>query len=178
MPIGGGAVTTLVSDTNIGSVGLDWARVYYSSGKEIRSVSKPPVRGPGSVALPIPRTHIVAQSSITSMYVHRRLTIPASSPVLYWGEQNGSVKSAYAGGGGPAVIQGPIAGRRAWSVSFDGARVLWTDCAYPNGNGCLVRKREGATTTIVDSGGVGAGNVQGDASAMFWSDGALKKAGH
>ena len=175
MPIGGGAVTTLVDDTNIGSVGLDWGRVYYSSGKEIRSVSKP------SSDLPVvllPRTHIVAQSNITSLYVHRRLTIPVSSPALYWGEQNASVKSAYAGGGGLAVHQGPSPGRRTWSVSFDGARVLWSDCAYPNGNGCLVRKRDGATTTVADSGGVGARNVQGDAGAMFWSDTALKKAAH
>ncbi len=63
-------------------------------------------------------------------------------------------------------------------MSFDGTRMLWTDCAYPNGSNCNVRKRSGSTTTIVRSGGVGADNVQGDSRTLFWTDSPLKRDGH
>lgn len=74
--------------------------------------------------------------------------------------------------------QGALSGRRAWSVAYDGSRVLWTDCSYPDGNGCAVRKRQSLWTTTVASASVGARNVEGDAWAMFFSDSALKKFVH
>ncbi len=80
--------------------------------------------------------------------------------------------------GSISTHQGSLTGRRAWSVHFDGSRVLWSDCTYPNGNGCAVRKRQSIFTTTVSTGGVGASNVQGDASAMFFTDSNLKKYVH
>jgi hypothetical protein len=82
--------------------------------------------------------------------------------VIYWGDAGGAVRSHV---------------RVTTSVYFDGTRVLWTDCGS-SGNQCSVRKRQGGTTTIVSSGGVGAGNVQGDATAMFWGDHSVRKYVH
>jgi hypothetical protein len=162
MAIGGGAVSTLVSSSAITSVGLNASRVYYSSGASIRSVAK--TGGFSTV-------HATTGSAVTAMHIHA-----GASTVVFWGEQNGSVRSL--NGGTVATHQGALSGRRAWSVSWDGSRVLWTDCTYPNGNGCAVRKRQWAYTTTVSSGGVGASNVQGDAGAMFFSDSTLKKFVH
>jgi hypothetical protein len=163
MAIGGGAVTTLVSSTTISSVGLNASRVYYSSGASILSIAK---TGGASTL------HATTSSAITTMHIQ----LASIGTVVYWGEQNGSVKSI--GAGSFATYQGALAGRRTWSVSYDGSRVLWTDCTYPNGNGCAVRKRQSWVTTTVASGGVGADNVQGDSGAMFYSDSLLKKYVH
>lgn len=168
LPIGGGAVTTLASDTNIGSVAYSTGRIYYSSGNTIRSVPRT-----GGVS----RTEVTASSAVTTMSMHSA----GGRTFLDWGEQNGSVKSSTLSRAGVSVgttHQRPIANRKVWSVSFDGTRMLWTDCSYPSGSNCHVRKRSGATTTIVRSGGVGADNVQGDARSMFWSDSQLKRYGH
>lgn len=165
MSIGGGAITTLVAGSNIVSVGLDSTRVFYSAGTAVRSVPKT-----GGTST----TRVIGSTNVTSMYIHGAST----NTVIYWGEQDGAVKS-YPLGGGTTIHQWPIPGRSTRSVSFDGTRVLWTDCASPGGNWCYVRKRQGGTTTTVSSGGVGASNIQGDASAMFWSDaGGLKKYVH
>jgi hypothetical protein len=163
MPIGGGAVTTLVASSGIVSVGLDVSRVYYSLGASIRSIAK----GGGFSTV-----HATTGSTVTALHIQ-----PGSSgTTIYWGEQNAAIRSL--GGGFVSTYQSALTGRRAWSVSFDGSRVLWTDCTYPNGNGCAVRKRQSGFTTTVASGGVGADNVQGDASAMFFSDSLLKKYVH
>jgi hypothetical protein len=153
IPVGGGSITTLVAGSNIASVGLDSTRVFHSAGAALRSVPKTG----GAVT-----THVVGSSNVTSMYVY-----PSSpNPVIYWGEKNASVKS-YRLGVGTTIHQAAVADRETRSVSFDGTRVLWTDCTE-SGNPCNVRKRQGGTTTTVASGEVGSDNVQGDASAMFW----------
>jgi hypothetical protein len=76
------------------------------------------------------------------------------------------------------MYQGSAGGRSVRSVAFDGTRVLWTDCAFPAGSGCAVRKYDGGTTRTVSFGTVGAENVVGDATAMFWSDTLPKRYGH
>jgi hypothetical protein len=162
MPIGGGGITTLVAGSDIRSVGLASTRVYYSGGTALRSVAKT-----GGATT----THAIGSTNVTSMYIHRSLP----NPVIYWGEANAAVKS-HAVAGGTTIHQAPIAGHATNSVSFDGKRILWTDCM--SGNRCNVRKRQGGTTSVVSSGGIGASNVQGDRIAMFWGDGAVKKYVH
>jgi hypothetical protein len=163
MSIVGGPVTTLVSSPSITSIGLDASRVYFSLGASIRAISK----SGGFSTL-----QTATSSTVTTMHVQTG----SSGTALYWGEQNAAIKRL--SGGSITTYQSPISGRRASSVSFDGTRVLWTDCTYPNGNGCAVRKRQSLWTTTVATGGVGADNVQGDASAMFFSDSQLKKHVH
>jgi hypothetical protein len=160
MPVAGGLVTTLASDPNITSVGLDATRVVYSSGSQVFSIPK---TGGAS------KLHFVGWSKITAMDVD----VVAWGTFVYVGEENGAVTSARIQSYGANTVlthQNPIAGRSVRSVSYDGSRVLWTDCANPGGGSCAVRKRQGSTTTVVSSGGVGVDNVQGDAGAMFWSD--------
>ncbi len=165
MPLGGGAVTTLVGGSNITSIGLDASQVYYVTGSIVRSLPK----AGGSSVL-----RAFASSTVTAMHI--RVGFPTT--VIDLGEQNGAVRS-FAVGGASAVHQNPVAGRTVTSVSFDGARVLWTDCASPNGNLCGVRKRQNGTTTTVSWQGVGADFVQGDGGAMFWGDlGGLRKYVH
>ena len=164
MAIGGGAITTLATGTSLSSVGLTATRVYYSSGAAIRSVPK---TGGGWTQ------HVSTGSAVTAMHVHQG----SAGTVVYWAEHNASVRSLNPSGS-ISTHQGALTGRRAWSVSFDGSRVLWSDCTYPNGNGCAVRKRQSIFTTTVSTGGVGASNVQGDASAMFFTDSSLKKYVH
>jgi hypothetical protein len=163
MSIAGGPVTTLVASSSISSVGLDASRVYFSLGASIRAISKS-----GGVST----LQTTTSSTVTTLHVQ----VSSGSTALYWGEQNAAVKRLSAGA--VTTYQSPISGRRVWSVSFDGSRVLWTDCTYPNGNGCAVRKRQSLWTTTVASGGVGADNVQGDSGAMFYSDSLLKKYVH
>jgi hypothetical protein len=169
VPLGGGAVTTLATDAKAGlSVAYSTGRIYYTSGNTIRSV---PRTGGAS------RTEVTAPSEVTAMSMHSA----GGRTYLDWGEHNGSVKSSTLSRGGVSVgttHQKPIANRKVWSVSFDGTRMLWSDCSYPNGSNCAVRKRSGGTTTIVRSGGVGADNVQGDARTMFWADSQLRRYGH
>ncbi len=97
--------------------------------------------------------------------------------MIYWGDASGAVRSHLVSGS-TTVHQSPTAGRRIGSVSFDGARVLWTDCGdavYP----CIVRKRQAGTTTVVSSGpNAGPTDVQGDAAAMFWGGGSVMKYVH
>ena len=161
MAIGGGAVTTLVAGYNVSSVAVDATRVYYSDGQWLRSV----VKTGGS-----PKVYAGGSTAVTAMHLYQGSAVST----IYWAEQNAAIRSVSTSGGYITTHQAPIGGRRASSVFFDGTRVLWTDCAYPNGNACAVRKRQWSATWSL-SVGVGAGNVQGDAGAMFWGDPQLKK---
>ena len=124
MAITGGAVKTLVAGYNVSSVAVDATRVYYSDGQWLRNVNKtggnPKVSAGGS-------------TTVTSMHLHQGST----GSTIYWAEQNAAVRSVATSGGWITTHQAPIGGRRASSVSFDGTRVLWTDCVYPGGNGVL-----------------------------------------
>ena len=162
MPVGGGTITTLVSSAGIESVGLDAGRVFYTAGNLIRSVPKA-----GGTST----TRATATTKPTSMHVRTDST----GTFVYWTEQNGSVKRLQVGSG-VTTYQGATSSRTGTSVSFDGARVLWTDCATPGNYSCLVRVRQGSTTTAVAVAGVGGGNVQGDSGALYWGDlGGLRK---
>ena len=161
MAITGGAVKTLVAGYNVSSVAVDATRVFYSDGQWLRSVSK----SGGN-----PKVYAGGSTTVTSMHLHQG----SAGSTIYWAEQNAAVRSVSTSGGYITTHQAPIGGRRASSVSFDGTRVLWTDCVHPGGNGCAVRKRQGSITWSLSTG-VGTNNVQGDAGAMFWGDPQLKK---
>lgn len=154
MSLGGGTVTTLAGGTNLLRVGLDANQVYYSAGTTINSVPK----SGGAIT-----QQVVASSAVKSLYVQ---PAAAAGTVIYWAEENASVKSRPVGGA-ISTYQGVLTGRHAESASFDGTRVLWSDCSN-SGNNCFVRKFQGGSVSVVSTGSVGAGDVQGDASAMFW----------
>lgn len=156
MALGGGPITTLYAATDVHAIGLDASRVFFAAGATIRSVAKTGGASTLQVGL---------GTNVTAMYVDHA----TSNTVLYWGESNGGVLS-HPLSGGVTTYQSPISGRSVTSVSFDGTRVLWTDCPSVGGNGCDVRKRQNGVTSIVSSSGVGASYVQGDASMMFWGD--------
>jgi hypothetical protein len=159
MPLGGGPVTTLDARTNISVLGLDATRVIYGTGPEIRSVAKTGGQ---------PRWHHTARATITAMDV-----VESSDGKLYWGQQDGTVTSGQLRNNGiflDPAYQTLWGARSVRSVAFDGSRVLWADCAYPTGTNCIVRKFENGRTVLPSSGTVGADNLLGDATAMFWSD--------
>ncbi len=167
MPIAGGPVSTLDARSDISVLGLDATRVIYGAGTDIRSV----VRTGGQ-----PRLHHSARGTITAMDV-----IEGSDGKLYWGQNDGTVTSGQLRGGGifldPAyqTLRGT---RVVRSVAFDGTRVLWADCAYPTNTNCIVRKFQNGSTSFATSGVVGADNVLGDATQMFWSDSVLRRYVH
>jgi hypothetical protein len=155
IPIGGGALTTLASGGGIARLGVDANYVYFGQRNALKRVSKT-----GGVVT----TLVSAPSNINALYVS------TSNATVYWGEVGGAVRSVPAAGGGVTNHQTPIAGRDVTSVGFDGARVLWTDCAEPGNTSCAVRKRQGGTTTTISSGSVGAGHLQFDAASLYWGD--------
>ena len=160
MSISGGAITTLFSGGTLLRVALDATQVYFSNGAAINSVPK---AGGGVVTRQVTETF-----NVSSIF-----TQPTSAgTALYWGTQDGSVKSQVLGVPGVVVHQQPLAGRLVKSVSFDGTRVLWTDCNSSIGTAdCAVRKRQGGATTTVSTGESFSADVQGDATAMYWSSG-------
>ena len=164
MSIGRRRVTTLVPRPSITSVALDaYARLLLATAQSIRAVATRPAAA---------SRYDVDSSTVTTMHLH--VGSGGTSAVLGQATPPSSASSA---GSYITTYQGPISGRRAWSVSFDGSRVLWTDCTYPNGNGCAVRKRQSCGRRGRQRRRRG-GNVQGDAGAMFWSDSLLKKYVH
>ncbi len=168
MPIGGGPITTLTSDTNIGNLGLDATRVIYTSGSQVRSVSKT-----GSY----PIVHWGAATKLTALDIF----VDQYGTYASWGEAGGAVKNAQIMARGAKYVltyQDPTVGRSVTSVAFDGARMLWTDCASTGGSACAVRKYQSGRTIVVSSGGAGARNVLGDAGSMFWSDSLPKRYVH
>lgn len=157
MPIGGGSITTLTTEVGR-DLGLDATRVYYSSGSTIRSVPK----SGGS-----PITSATGGATITSLFVNA----PAGGgTVLYWGDEDARVQAvALSGGGSPVTYQSATASRRTATVSFDGSRVLWGDCHDTMSGTCNMRKYAGGVTTTFASGLTGVANVQGDATAAFFT---------
>lgn len=168
MPIGGGPIATLTTDTAIANLGLDGTRVIYTSGSQVRSVSK-------SGGYPV--VHWSATTKLTALDVF----VDQYGTYASWGEAGGAVKNAQILARGAKYVltfQGATAGRSVTSVGWDGARMLWTDCATPGGSACAVRKHQAGRTIVVSSGGAGAQNVLGDAGSMFWSDALPKRYVH
>lgn len=155
MPIGGGAVTTLVTRANIQSVGLDATSVYIAAGNTIYSVPKTggalTWRGNGL-------------GTLKSMHV-----MPGSPTTLYWSELGGRVAKKPVGGT-TQFIYLPSGSYDALSVYFDGSRLLWTECTTPGWSTCTVFSKLGTASPITTGGGVGASFLQGDASRMFWGN--------
>ena len=157
MAVGGGAIRTLITGELRDFIALSATRVFYSTGRAVRSVPK----ADGTVM-----THAVGATKITA--IHARRT-PNGSTFLLWGQENGEVRGRLLGGPEGAVQAAIL--RYVKSVSSIGPRVLWIDCGlgqHQSGT-CTTRKLEGVTTTVVSDGGVGSKDVQGDAAAMYWS---------
>jgi hypothetical protein len=107
--------------------------------------------------------------------------VEGSDGKLYWGQQDGTVTSGQLGSNGiflDPAYQTLARTRSVRSVAFDGRRVLWADCTYPSSTDCFVRIFDRGTRYIVGRGTVGADNVLGDATAMFWSDSLPKRYVH
>ncbi len=157
MPIGGGAIQSLATIQGTGRIliGLDANYVYYSIGSAIRRIPK---TGGTSTLI------VAAPSVVTALYVAAR-----SSTTLFWGEQSGAVRSL--GASGLQTHQNSISGRSATWVGFDGIRVLWIDCTQPGNSYCTVKTKLGTNpATPVTGAGVGAGNLQWDATSMYWNN--------
>lgn len=167
VPIGGGAITTLVSNTTSRHLSLDASYIYFDAGTSIRRVPKIG----GAVT-----TQAIASSAVTDLYIY----VTATGNTIYWSEEGAAVKSRVVGATTNTTHQPTIAGRRASSVGFDGSRVLWIDCTAPGNSFCRVRKRQGSvTTTIVGVAGVGASYLVWDSTQVFWGTASqLKKYVH
>ena len=158
MPIAGGAIATLVSSHGtalflIGGVDADY--LYYSVGSLIRQVPK---SGGASATL------ITAPHVVTAIYAHA-----GSVTTIHWGEKDGAVRSL--DGYLTLTHVGPNPGRNVTSVGFDGARMLWIDCAQPGDYSCDVKVKDSAGIRVVSSGCARRGNLQWDAASMYWAGG-------
>jgi hypothetical protein len=169
MAVTGGEVTTLVNASGISRIGVSQTDVYFVIVSSINSVPK----GGGAAT-----THANATSAVTDLYVHVTTSTPTST-TIYWAEENAAVKSHVIGTPIDATHQGPVIGRRASSVGFDGSRVLWIDCTKPGNSFCSVRTRQGSSTsTVVVVAGVGARNLVWDTTQVFWISSGIRKYVH
>jgi hypothetical protein len=169
MAITGGAIQTLILFPNTApwasQIAFQGGYVYYTFGQEIRRVPS----GGGTSA-----TVLTAPGDITDLYVHAPMGM---TPVLYWGETGGAVRSVDAGGS-VYTHQEPT-GKRALSVGFDGTRVLWIECD-PERYFCYVKAKTGSSQPVTvayeDSP---ATNLVWDSTSMYWTnfanEGAIKK---
>jgi hypothetical protein len=155
----GGGVRTLVSGRDFDQVqlALSSSRLFYALGQQVRYVGKT-----GGTTTRFTTT----SSEITALHV---TVSPFGTTKVYWGERSGVVASK--GLTGVSTIwQKAQTGRYTTSVSFDGARVLWSDCPA-NGLQCAVRFRSGNVTTTMAKNLDFAHEIQGDRLRTFWADG-------
>lgn len=153
--VGNGLIRTLVSGAGIDRISLAGPRLFYSTGRSIHYVSLP--SGKRSLLA-------TASSPVTALYA---TFVRPNVVQAYWGESNGRV--AYRGlVGDIGPVQSAQTGRRVTSVSFDGARTLWTDCTI-NGLECLVRSRIANTWSTISVAHGYAFAVQGDLTRTFWA---------
>ena len=159
MSINGGSVQTLVAGPAYSHISLDSGNVYYSSGTGIYKVPK----GGGSST-----TIANTGTNVTAIYAW-----PATSvyTFVFWGEQNGAVRS-YSPFGAPIYTwQNPIGGRSVSSVGYDGNRAMWIDCTQPGNSTCTARIQSGGVTPTTVDAGVGASHLQWDSTSMYWFGG-------
>lgn len=158
--LAGGATRTVVQgqrgqNFDTAKLGLAGTRLFYALDQRIRYVPKAGGLTTGFIntQTPITTLHVTGSSLGTTR--------------VYWGERSGIVASKGLSGV-TNTWQRPQTGRYTASVSFDGARVLWTDCAN-NGLQCAVRFR-GKTVVTIAKNLTFARGVQGDSLRTFWAD--------
>jgi hypothetical protein len=161
MPIGGGAVATIVAGSLGPRLSLSGSTVYFSEGAGIYEFYRQ--------RLVNYVMHVAqAPATVTSLYYD------APSNTLYWGESGGGVRRAVALlGSTQFTFQTPTTGHTIPDVGFDGTNVLWLDCdpaAFPPGYGCEVQSYTGGTLTTVQSNGNGSPTLQWDSTSMYWGD--------
>lgn len=140
-----------------GDLVTDGTTLFWADRSGIRSMS---VNGGPVITLIV----VTAPGAITALHAD------VTNGRVYWGEHGGFVRSVFGGGGSITPYQGAQALRQITSVGFDGSRVLWTDCAVPGFNQCMVKKSQNRATTVVFEGSVGAGHLQWDTASMYWTD--------
>ena len=152
MPMGGGLMQTLLSASGPIRFVLGGNYIYYSTGFDINRLPKT-----GGAPAPVAK----APNFVTALYVN-------ADTAIFWGEQGGAVRSL--GAGGIQTHQVSASGRSATSVGFDGTRVLWIECTQPGYSSCSVKTKTGSSPPVTVFNGGTAGNLQWDASSMYWSD--------
>ena len=155
MSVNGGPVITLFFGFGLGPLNFGSSNIYFSQGAAIHRMLKN-----GSAANIV----VTAPGAITALHAD------VNNGRVYRGEHGGFVRSIFGGGGAITAYQGAQALRQITSVGFDGSRVLWTDCAVPGFNQCMVKKSQNGATTVVSRGSVGAGHLQWDTASMYWTD--------
>jgi hypothetical protein len=96
----------------------------------------------------------------------------SGTTTVYWGAQNGAVRRQI-GAQSPTTLWPGYAGRIITSLGYDGSRVLFTDCASPNGvdphlGTCTLRERTfNGVVGTVRSGLHNAGMLQWTATEVF-----------
>jgi hypothetical protein len=181
MSLGGGPVTTLVSDQTVGGsyppvIGLDGSYVYYASRLYLPSGVKsqlrrvPKVGGPSSLV-------VNDTQQISAMYI-----MPAGFYSEYYlGHYDGSVIAGNTIGGVTATLRGSIQGSvRVTSISRDtnNGYILWGLDGI-NLSGTVVQVVQYDAAATIHSVPVTAWpfDVQGDGTAMYWGgDTGLEKA--
>ena len=157
MPIGGGAPTTLAAVSNIVSIGLDANSVYFTNRNAIFSVPK----AGGAV------TQVASPTGVWP--INAIFIQPGSPTTIYWAEE-ARVVAKRPIGGVTTIVQSANDSWRSTSVSFDGSRVLWTECPVLAAVNCTAKSKLGSATPISVAAGVGAGYIQGDASQFFYGN--------
>ena len=152
--LAGGSITTL-SGADQGQIALTGSRVYFSSGKQIRSVAK---TGGDE------RLELTAGSYVTGLFA-----LSALGTSLYWAETDGSVRGRNVIGL-RVTYQNSAEGLQARSVHAYQQGVVWTDCASGGPLVCRGRVRSGNVIVSAVAGSF-PNDVQTDGSGMFWGDG-------
>jgi hypothetical protein len=172
--VGGGPITTLVSDTTVSHLGVAGSYVYYAStlklpsgvASQLRAVPK--AGGPSSLVLN--DTH-----RISAMYI-----LPTSFYTAYYlGGSDGSVIEGTTIGGVTATLRGSSSGNvSVTSISRDPNNdyILWGESGTSLlGTPVNVVQYDAAGTIYNVFTTARPVDVQGDATAMYWGDSGLEK---
>ncbi len=157
----GVGLSTLLTGTTFQHLSLDSSRVYFVDGDTIKRVPK----AGGSVV-----TMLSTTSPINALFVRHSGTGITATTTIYWGEDGGAVRSQWFQNnivGAVTTYQNPTSGLSVRSLSYDGSRILWGDC----GSVCTVRSHLGSMTTVLATGLINAGDVQGDSTETVWTNG-------
>lgn len=151
----GGAVTTLASGSNGGSIAIDATDVYWVAGSWAQGdntiLNKTPKSGGTTITLE------VEPSPISSIAV--------DSTEVYWIEESGTVNQASVTGGAVTTL---ASSSSAYDIAIDGSNVYFTISNYP---GALEKVPiGGGTVTVLASGLTYPGALVVDSTNLYWVD--------
>ncbi len=155
MPIGGGAISVLdptASNTPTAGIVLRNNQIIYASVSDIRFVPTS-----GAITTPTVRTIAIAQSRVTALF--------AISNRIFWGEQNGAVRTK---SGSVTTTLAPPGGGLATSISVDsGVAEAWTFCASTS---CQLSDDAGVNHVVMPIGADAFGASVVASGNVFWGD--------